>query len=1356
MIGGRYRVVRELGRGGMAVVYEVIDTVRERRLALKLLTTKETASDARLLFQKEYHGLSHLAHPCIVRVFDYDSEPDEGAFYTMELLAGGDLRALAPLPARRVCMLLWDVCSALSLLHSRRLVHRDLTPRNIRCTDAGTAKLIDFGAVMPFGPCWRMVGTPPYCAPEMLDGEELDGRADLFSLGATAYFALTGYHAYPASGFAVLRELWSEQPPLIQELADGIPDALAELVHALIEPNRMRRPTTAAEVMERLAAIGGLETTERGVVPQSYLITPALVGRDVAMSKVRRRVDNGLRGRGGAVLISGQPGVGRTRFLSACVLEAKLQGAVVARAHSEGPQEPFSGARQWVAHLLEYYPGLLGRLSLSEQKLVLRWYGDGDGERRRQDEIETGDALGRFRLQRTLLQLFFMAAEERGLVVAVDDLQRLDEPTVALCALLVHSAKDHALVVIGTVSDGHREALAPALRMIQKGALPIVLDALSADDVALLLRSIFGEMAHLREVAQHLWRVSGGAPGPLMRLAQHLVDQSVVVYRAGLWVLAGELDPAQLPSSLLEALSSTVQGLSGAALTLAQTLALVPQDALLLQELLLVATPNYDGAQVLAGLYQLVRLNVVRVDGEHYALYHAGLLGPLLATLQGQAREQLHGRLVGVFEQRRLSFFVVDQLYASGAREQAVDRLISMTKEDLIGVRAQAVDGVRRELPHGWSSRLQELLQYCREQGRPYIDCYILRAMIIATQILLRGDIPAGPIEELLDRLSRDCGLDIYAALEDMEPGVERLHRALALAQERYELTPVHEQVASPREAIPWLARTILQVVGLKGAALDRPFFDQVPSLAPLLPLSPALAVVEWNLQATRELASGCVTRAVELYQRTLDRLLESDKAGLDELHHRQVVFAVRYALECMRVAKGGMPNPEVIAELREEPLFEVSACGLEQVHALRTADLEAALRFEKQADLLRLQSQVSQMFDGSLALIACDAYVLAGDLAHLKQVLAGVRNTVRRHRHWWPILLWGEGQYKCLCGDPAEGLVAFEQAETLAPAGTHMAHPMIIAARISCLVQLGRVEDAVAVAERYLSSSVAKETSAVGYRVQLAAALALVAAGQPERALGFADEGLALLEAMEAGGTVLGFGHEVRARVACAMGDGRGFHAHTLRCRALYRAGEAPMLTARYGRLLAAGHVLSGPGSLLTDERELSSTVGESSSSGSHARRMSVSSFTDPQRRAQAALEEVVDVCGALGGFMYLVQARGPELVAQCGGYPPPAELERRTAAYLSAAMSAVGAETTCTTQTAQVDPPVWVALDGGRYYPVVLAHEGPHGLEFTALVAIRSASASCVVPSLAVTRAISQALSGSDEATAVLRGRG
>jgi serine/threonine protein kinase len=256
---GDFVIGAALGSGGMGAVYRAVDPRSGRAVALKRLTGLD-AGGSRLVahFEREYRVLSQLAHPSVIEVYDYGLDQGGAPFYTMELLDGADLSALSPLPQAQVCALLHDVASSLALLHARGFVHRDVTARNIRVLADDRAKLIDFGAIAPMGPCEEIIGTPVYVPPEAVLGQSLDGRSDLYSLGVAMYYALTGRAPYTARRFSELRAAWKLSAPPPEQIVAHVHRDLSQLTMALLSLDRSARPRSAAEVMERLTAIGVL------------------------------------------------------------------------------------------------------------------------------------------------------------------------------------------------------------------------------------------------------------------------------------------------------------------------------------------------------------------------------------------------------------------------------------------------------------------------------------------------------------------------------------------------------------------------------------------------------------------------------------------------------------------------------------------------------------------------------------------------------------------------------------------------------------------------------------------------------------------------------------------------------------------------------------------------------------------------------------------------------------------------------------------------------------------------------------------------------------------------------------------
>jgi hypothetical protein len=663
----------------MAVVYQVTDLTTERQLALKHFTLSRDDkhyADSASLFEREFLALAQLSHPRIIEVYDY-AVGEGGPFYTMELIDGGDLREHTPMPWHDACSIIYDVCSSLALIHSRRLVHRDISPRNVRYTREGLAKLIDFGALVPMGPGGLVVGTPPFVAPEVLHGSTLDARTDLYSLGATLYYSLTGRGPYAAKTFEQLILAWGVKPEPPSLHVEAIPKALDALVLSMVSTDPASRPRSAFEVMQHLSAIAGLERVEAAGVSRAYLSTPTMVGRAGAMSTLHHEMTRAFAGRGRSVLLQAEAGLGRSRVIDAAALAAKAAGATVIRVHAGATaRQNFRIAMSLAKRLVEAAPDVSVAAAGAEKiaNLVFEPCEPGAPPQRvvvKDFTASTGAA--RVDLQNALGRWFLAVSRKLPLAIAVDDIHRIDEPSLAFLAALASQVERQRLLLVSTADRDAAPTDRIAFDVLTRNSTRMSLEPLDRADAERLFVSVFGDVPNVRLLADGIHAVAQGNPRASMDVAQHLVDKDVIRYEGGAWTLPERLAPSDLPESAEAALSARVEGLAALPRWLAQAQALATH-ATFTRDDYAGLRPDLPAAEIDAALGELVSAQLVEGDGRLYTLSSQSARRALTASSAPEEAATHHAALGRLYE-GRLTFGVVRHALLGGQEARALDEI---------------------------------------------------------------------------------------------------------------------------------------------------------------------------------------------------------------------------------------------------------------------------------------------------------------------------------------------------------------------------------------------------------------------------------------------------------------------------------------------------------------------------------------------------------------------------------------------------------------------------------------------------------------------------------------------------------
>ncbi len=285
MIGttvGKYRIVDKLGRGGMGTVYKAVDQTLDREVAIKVLNPDLTDADVLKRFRAEAVTLARLNHAGIATIYELHHQQEDELLMVMEFVRGETFHdlsdrigPLAPPQAAHLCM---QVLDALGHAHRGGVVHRDLKPANLMITDTGTVKVMDFGIARVLGSehfthGGYMMGTPAYMAPEQVLGREIDGRADLYSVGVVLYRLLTGHLPFNAdTAISMVQMQISEAPTPILNFRSDLPPWCVTIIDRALAKSPADRFQSAEEF--RSALLAAVTPQALGEMPTIATPTP--------------------------------------------------------------------------------------------------------------------------------------------------------------------------------------------------------------------------------------------------------------------------------------------------------------------------------------------------------------------------------------------------------------------------------------------------------------------------------------------------------------------------------------------------------------------------------------------------------------------------------------------------------------------------------------------------------------------------------------------------------------------------------------------------------------------------------------------------------------------------------------------------------------------------------------------------------------------------------------------------------------------------------------------------------------------------------------------------------------------------
>ncbi|QDG53436.1 hypothetical protein FIV42_22625 [Persicimonas caeni] len=735
LVAGRFELVRQLGEGGMGVVYEAIDQRGGGRVALKTVHRLDGRSLYR--FKREFRALEDIQHPNLVQLRELHRE-DDLWFFTMELVKGEDFRTYVartpkatPIRYNTADLLttldsqterlafeatldeppgvmrtgfdearlrggMSQLVDALDALHRAGRVHRDVKPSNVLVTAQGRVVLLDFGLIaeferIGFRPASRngFSGTLRYMAPEQASDEEVGPAADLYAVGVMLYEILCGRPPFdgPAVKLMLKKRLGDYVPAV--EASSGAPRDLLELCDALMRPDPESRPT-AAEVLEVLS-VGARSQRAR---LDAETTSDVFVGRQAELDALEGAWA-AVRDEGAvSVIVEGEAGVGKSalvrRFVEQRSVDSEALLLLYGRCY-ERESVPYKGLDRVVDDLTRFLDGLgdevealldedivaLARIFpvLSQVRPIYARLNEGLSIRNPREIRRRGFAA--------LKSLLARVAEQRPLMVVIDDLQWADADSLALLSELVDPPDAPRMLLLATRRPGHRSIELPGeVRQLS-------LSGLQRDEVEALMRSLDdGSVGD-----EHAWSAdaltseTGGHPLFVQQLVQHMAGSTSakgVGLEEVLWRRINEMpNQARL---LIEIVAVAGVPLDVHVLSTALGVGLADgvEIARQAQTAMLLRIADESDEVTVEAYHDRVREAASRfMDPEERRFYHARLAHALEVTELADRRPHLMLRhLEGADEEQRAARFAV-QAAEQAAEAMAFERAAELYRQAL-------------------------------------------------------------------------------------------------------------------------------------------------------------------------------------------------------------------------------------------------------------------------------------------------------------------------------------------------------------------------------------------------------------------------------------------------------------------------------------------------------------------------------------------------------------------------------------------------------------------------------------------------------------------------------------------------
>jgi hypothetical protein len=1061
-----------------------------------------------------------------------------------------------------------------------------------------------------------------------------------------------------------LPSLWQLPPPMPSALTQNIPVDLDALVSSLLSSDPLSRPSSSAEVMDRLAVIASLQPEEHEHAAESYLRSGRIVGRESEKIWMEEHVSRAIAGHGIEVTLQGRAGIGKTRLLNELGLHAQLKGMTVLKADGLAAPSPYGVARDHALQLLTACPEI-AQPAARPHAAVLAHLSDELRVLLGVDELlalPRNPAERRALLQTALRDWFMEVARQRPLLVATDNLHVIEDNSGAFLASLGSAARTTHLIVLSTLRTEHAVVAPDPVRLMTGRGTQLNLAPLALPACTELVHSLFGDVQNAGRLARLLHDKSAGNPQQCMDLARMLVTKKIATYAGGTWVLPLEFSADELPSRVEEIFAARIALLTPDARRLAQTLSI--HSTPLSLDLCLALSEEIDEAATYAALDALVSEEILVAYGGDYR-FAREVLRELIVDTIPPVQRRAHHRHAGETLLQRAHEDLALQLAAAIHLLRAGDEARGAELLGRAGRRFLNATAIIDQSADQVVEALHIAFQAYAKQGRSASE----QAELLLPMLTLAYYTPTQwrLIPRYADR-AIELGLEITGIAR-----ARRLKRllgrklglacALSWAGLRLSLARRRGAGYGLRTAIELVVGSIVTIQGTRALCLDAEALERVNrELEPLTYFGDEhlFALVYAFATNVQYVVQGRHSEVRARFPR-IKNLLQDRKviAALGAAPSKDLYGGCLWSMALQGTARFGDSALRYADETASLSIrvWEMAADQARLLyHALR-GESEQAQHYRQRVEAFAILGSTTWQLDMTLPLGAACVAVRTRDSVAARRSFEQLRRLSESVPSLQVYADAARAGYLSLSGRIDEAAVLYESVVARMKPLRRVYWLATWASYAEVCNQLGQHARAKQLMLDGLSHADPEYRQFVGQCLEAERQLALAHAGlgEHQQALGILD-GLLQRYAAEDQPLLLGSLHKARAEVALLVDDRAGFEAHFLQMERRFRATRNPALIAQCDQLLdralRAGLL---PSRALGRADALDSIVTQLRV-GAPLIRSLTDAAADP---LDAALHSILLRTHADVGYLYTFRGQSMTLTAATTPAAPPAQFE-------------------------------------------------------------------------------------------------